>query len=114
MSSYSAPGKVNWDTVHQVRMQLPVLAQELEQPRRPRIIQLVLQFVFVDRAIEGSRRKMLRSANHIQNGSTIGVVRLQKTRRSFSHRTLRALFHGREIERTGSHAMSAVASREWI
>ena len=59
------------------------LAHELQRPHRPRPVQLVLQSVFVSKAIEGGRCRMLRGGQHDQHGGpmTVGVGALPGRRR---------------------------------
>ena len=67
-------------------------ADELERSHRPRPVQLVLQSVFVSKAIEGGRRRMLGGGQHGQHGglTTVSVLTpLQKTRSPSSHNTVR-------------------------
>ena len=55
---------------------LPAFADERERSHRPRPVQFVLQSVFVSKAIEGGRRRMLRGGQHDQHGGriTLGVA----------------------------------------
>ena len=51
------------------------VADELQRPRRPGSVQLVLQSIFVGQAIEGGRCRMLRGGQHGQHGvpAAIGI-----------------------------------------
>jgi hypothetical protein len=49
-----------------------VVARQRDGSRRPRIVQIVLQFVFVSEAIEAVQRRVLRSGKH--NQERVAVV----------------------------------------
>ena len=70
-------------------------ADELQRSHRPRPVQLVLQSVFVSKATENGRRRMLRGRQHSQHGGPTTVVMslsaLQKTRSPSAHKTWRLL-----------------------
>ena len=70
------------------------VANELKRTHRPRPVQLVLQFVFTSKAVEGGRGRLLRRGQYGQYGGplTVGVaLSRQKTRSPSSHKTWRLL-----------------------
>ena len=50
------------------------LADKLERPHRPRAVQLVLQSVFVGKAIEAGGRRVLRGGQYGQHRAPLAVV----------------------------------------
>jgi len=49
------------------------VADELDRPRRPCPVELVLQVVFASKAIEGGRCRMFRGGQHGQHGGPITI-----------------------------------------
>jgi hypothetical protein len=48
-------------------------ADELQRPHRPRSVELILQSVFVSKAIESVRWRVLHSGHHGQHGKAVAI-----------------------------------------